>query len=244
MAKDMGSVGARVIALVQIAAAIVALFITSGIIGGLVTPNLPENLRTPILGLALWGGVIAGAMMLMASKISYSRIGFNLPASWQKCLLWVALAVTASLAGAVAIGECIRHFTDWPPLDVTYIRTSIQGNLTAYVTWIVLVVWGSAAFGEELLARGFIMNRLEVVFGCGPTGTVLAVLGQAVIFGMLHAIQGPSGVIITAYIGVILAATYYLSGRNLLAPILAHGLMDTFSLTAMYLGAPLPGYIS
>jgi uncharacterized protein len=244
MAKDMGSAGARLIALVQLVAAIVALFITSGFIGGLITPNLPENLRTPILGLALWGGVVAGAVMLMASKTSFGRIGFSPPANWPKCLLWVVLAVMASLAGAVAIGECIRRFTDWPPLDVSYIRTSIQGDVTAYAIWILLVVWGSAAFGEELLARGFIMNRLEAVFGRGPAGVVLAVLGQAAIFGALHAIQGATGVAITAYVGVVLAATYYLSGRNLWAPILAHGIMDTVSLTAMYLGAPLPGYIS
>lgn len=244
MAKDMGSAGARLIALVQIVAAIAALFITSGLIGALITPNLPENLRTPILGLALWGGVIAGAVMLMASKTSYSRIGFSLPDRWQKCLLWVVLAVIASLAGAVAIGEGIRRFTDWPPLDVSYIRTSIHGDLTAYAIWILLVVWGSAAFGEELLARGYIMNRLEAVFGQRPVGIVLAVLGQAAIFGALHAIQGATGVVITAYIGVVLAVTYYLSGRNLWASILAHGIMDTVSLTAMYLGAPLPGYIS
>jgi uncharacterized protein len=244
MAKDMGSVGARLIALVQITAAIAAMFIASGLIGGLVTPNLPENLRTPVLGLALWGGVIAGAIMLMASKSGYGRIGFRPPAKWGKCLLWSAVAVAASLAGAVAIGECIRRVTDWPPLDVSYIRDSIQGDFTAYAIWILLVVWGSAAFGEELLARGFILNRLEVTFGQGRAGIVAAVLGQAAIFGALHAIQGATGVIITAYVGVVLAAAYYLSGRNLWAPILAHGTMDTVSLTAMYLGAPLPGYIS
>ncbi|MCA1936906.1 MAG: CPBP family intramembrane metalloprotease [Asticcacaulis sp.] len=244
MAKDMGSVGARLMALVQITAAIAALFVTSGLIGGLITPNLPENLRTPILGLALWGGVLAGALMLMAAKTSYGLIGFSLPPNWSKCLLWVAIAVIACLVGAIAIGECIHRLTDWPPLDVSYIRTSIKGDVIAYAIWIVLVVWGSAAFGEELLARGFILNRMEAVFGRSPVGIALAVLGQAAIFGALHAIQGTTGVVITAYIGIVLAGTYYLSGRNLWAPILAHGLMDTVSLTTMYLGAPLPGYLS
>ena len=134
--------------------------------------------------------------------------------------------------------------TDWPPMDVGYIRSSIQGNIVAYLTWIVLVVWGSAAFGEELLARGFIMNRLEAVFGKRGLGIVAAIAGQAAIFGGLHAIQGPTGILITAYAGIVLGSVYYFSGRNLWAPIIAHGIMDTMALTAMYLGLNLPGHIN
>jgi membrane protease YdiL (CAAX protease family) len=153
------------------------------------------------------------------------------------------LAILLSQGGALVIGGLLRQATHWPPLDVTYIRQSIQGNPTAYAAWIVLVVWGSAAFGEELLSRGFIMDRLQGAFGRGPFGIAMAAAGQAAIFGALHAVQGPSGVVITAWIGLVLAGIYLASGRNLWAPILAHGLMDTASLTLIFLGQPLPGYI-
>lgn len=238
-----GSLVARAGALAQIAAAIAALFLASALLGAFVTPHLPEGLRTPILGLALWGGVLAGALMLRVSKTSYRAIGFAPPASWRRCLLWALAAIIVSQAGAVLLGAIIQRTTDWAPLDVGYIRDSIEGDVVAYLTWIVLVVWGSAAFGEELLARGFIMHRLQAAFGRGRLGVALALLGQAALFGALHAIQGPSGVVITAYIGIVLAGAYFLSGRNLRAPILAHGAMDTISLTLMYFAIPLPGFI-
>ncbi|MBP2157473.1 MULTISPECIES: CPBP family intramembrane glutamic endopeptidase [Asticcacaulis] len=243
MTTRMGSAGARLVAGVQIITAIAAMFTASGLIGTFVTPLVPEYLRTPVLALALWGGVIAGGLMLGLSKRGYNQIGFSAP-HWSRCLLWTVLAVVICQGGALLIGVAIKSLTDWPPLDVSYIRTSIAGNPAAYAAWIVLVVWGSAAFGEELLARGFIMNRLQSVFGQGLAGTALAIAGQAAIFGALHAIQGPTGVIITAYVGIVLAVAYYASGRNLWAPILAHGIMDSLSLTAMFLGLPLPGYIT
>ncbi len=76
-------------------------------------------------------------------------------------------------------------------------------------------MWGSAAFGEELFARGFALDRLQTVFGRRGLGLVFAALGQAAIFGALHAIQGPSGVIVTAYVGLVFAWIYFASGRNL-----------------------------
>ncbi len=237
------SAGARLAAGLHILAAIAGLFIVSAIIGSLIAPHLPEVLRMPILGLALWGGVLTGGLMLRLAKTSYGDIGFTPPKSLAACVGWVIAAILLSEAGVVAIGEAAHRFTTWPPLNVDYIQTSISGNLTAYLIWMTLVVWGSAAFGEELLARGFLLHRLQVVFGRGLVGVTIAVIGQAAIFGLLHAIQGPTGIVITAYVGLVLAVVYFASGRNLWAPILAHGLMDSASLTLMYLGHLPLGFI-
>ena len=242
--SDKSSPVARAGALGQIILAIAGLFLASAALGALVTPHLPADLRTPVLALAMWGGVLAGALMLRFSKTSYRAIGLTPPDSWLKCLVWVAAAVVIGEAGAILIGDLIHKTTDWQPLDTAYIRDSIHGNLTAYLVWIALVVWGSAAFGEELLARGFIMDRLQAAFGRGGLGIALAVIGQAAIFGALHAIQGPTGVVITAYVGLVFAGVYFASGRNLWAPILAHGIVDSISLTLMYLGIPLPGFVN
>ncbi|WP_443748385.1 CPBP family glutamic-type intramembrane protease [Asticcacaulis solisilvae] len=243
MASSVGSAASRLAYGLQIVGAVAGLFVASALIGTFVTPHLPSPLRTPVLGLALWGGVLTGAWMLHLSKTSYAAIGFTRPKSLLTCAVWVVVAIMLSQGGALAIGEVLKRMTGWAPLDVGYIRQSIQGNMAAYATWIILVVWGSAAFGEELLVRGFIMDRLQGVFGHGVVGICLAVLGQAAIFGLLHAIQGPAGVLMTAWIGAVLAGVYFASGRNLWAPIIAHGLMDTASLTLIFLGYHLPGFI-
>ena len=143
MASGMGSVGARLGAAAQIVAAIAALFAASALIGSLVVPHLPQALKTPVLALALWGGVLAGAIMLAVSKTSFGAIGFTPPKRLGRCLLWTMAAIVVSEAGAVAIGELLKQTTDWAPLDVAYIRDSIRGNLTAYIVWIGLV-YGAA----------------------------------------------------------------------------------------------------
>jgi membrane protease YdiL (CAAX protease family) len=47
------------------------------------------------------------------------------------------------------------------------------------------------------------------------------------LFGFAHLAQGPTGVIENMIDGAILAAVYLATNRNLLAPIIAHGIQDT-----------------
>jgi hypothetical protein len=233
----------RVVALLEIVGSFAGLFLAAALIGGLVLPLLPESARTPVQALGLWGAVIAGGLLLKRGGTSYRALGLRRPKSWRATLGWTSAAILLSSAGAALLGALIQAATDWPPLDVAYIRRSIEGDLVAYLLWIVLVVWGSAAFGEELFARGFLTDRLRILFGGGRGALFAAMVGQAALFGALHTVQGPSGIVITFYVGLVFAGIWYASGRNLWAPILAHGLMDTMSLTLMFLGQPLPGYI-
>ena len=228
----------------EIIAAFAGLFIASAALGVWVPTPAVEWLQTPLLALAMWGAVLVGALMLRLRRSSYRQLGLARPSNWLRILGLAVLAAIVANLGALALGMVIQATTDWPPLDLTYIRQSIEGHAAAYLTWVVLVVWGSAAVGEELFARGFVMNRLTALFGGGRLAIPAAVLAQALLFGLLHAIQGPTGIVITGFVGVILAITYYASGRNLWAPIIAHGLMDTYGLTLIFLGLPLPGHVN
>ncbi len=241
--KRAGLVGAAQSA-AEIVAAFAGLFIASAVLGVLVAHNAVEWLQTPLLALAMWGAVLVGALLLRLRRSSYRQLGLARPVGWTRTLVLAVIAAVAANLGALALGMAIQATTDWPPLDLTYIRLSIEGNAAAYLVWMVLVVWGSAAVGEELFARGFVMDRLTNLFGGSRIAIAAAVLAQALMFGLLHAIQGPTGVLITAFVGVILAITYYASGRNLWAPIIAHGLMDTYGLTLIFLGLPLPGHMN
>ena len=171
-------------------------------------------------------------------------LGMRRPRSWRDTIVWAAIGLVAAIAGSIGLGEAIKYLTDWPPLDVRYIRDSLEGDTFAWATWMLLVVWGSAAFGEELLSRGFVLDRLRQAFGDSTAAVVWAAVLQAVIFGLLHAVQGPTGVVITAYVGLVFAVIYIASGWNLWAAILAHGIADSVSLTLIYASVPLPGYIS
>ncbi len=76
------------------------------------------------------------------------------------------------------------------------------------------LMWVVAAFGEELLHRGFIMTRLAWIWGDTPAAWRRAVWVHAVFFGV-----------------IFLAA-----GRSLWAPVIAHGLRNTASFVVSYLG--------
>ena len=233
----------RVFPLLQIGAAAAA-FLASAVMIGMLAQQLPERFVTPVQGLALWGGVGAAALLLRRSGSSLRKLGFARPDSWLATFGWAAAGLVLASAGSALIGALVQATTDWPPIEIGYIRESIEGDTIAWLAWMLLVVWGSAAFGEELLFRGFVFDRLNTVFGTGHAALAAAMVGQAAIFGAMHAVQGPSGILTTAYIGLVLGGIYLASGRNLWAPILAHGIADTVSLTMIYRGVSLPGYFA
>ena len=59
-----------------------------------------------------------------------------------------------------------------------------------------IAMWCGLAhgLGEELLMRGFVLNRLADVFGRSRMGWSVAVLIHAMFFGLLHVYQGVPGV--------------------------------------------------
>ena len=65
---------------------------------------------------------------------------------------------------------------------------------------------------------------------------ILAMLYVAVLFGFGHCYKGPAGVLDSMYSGLVLGGAYLLTGRNLWAPILAHGISDTLAILVVYMG--------
>lgn len=112
----------------------------------------------------------------------------------------------------------------------------IKGNLSEYLYWLIPVTWGSAAFGEEMLFRGFFFTRVLKLVPPTRVWAAAAVVMQAVLFGALHLYLGISGALVAGLLGIVLATVYLLGGRNLWASILLHGLLDSTSMTLIYLG--------
>lgn len=112
---------------------------------------------------------------------------------------------------------------------------AISGNIGEYLFWALPVAWGSAAFGEEMVVRGFILDRLAKLIGSHRTAALLfAVLVQSVLFGALHMHQGVGGALITGLAGLILGLVWLASGRNLWASIILHGLINFISNTEAF----------
>jgi len=128
------------------------------------------------------------------------------------------------------------------PIDFSIFRP-LEGNLGLFVL-MVAVSWIGAAFGEEIVYRGFVMTRLAQIFSSSSFGWIVAAIIQAAIFAVLHSYQGWVGVIQIFILAIVFAFAYLLTGRSLVPVIVAHGVVDTYAMTDFYLGGELSRQLS
>jgi len=112
----------------------------------------------------------------------------------------------------------------------------IKGNRKLLIMTLV-IAWSTAAFGEEMLVRGFLLNHLAEAWGRSRAAWAGALFASSSLFGLAHFYQGLSGMLLTGMIGLVFGTVYLAVGRNLWVTILAHGAIDTISLIALYAGA-------
>jgi membrane protease YdiL (CAAX protease family) len=161
-------------------------------------------------------------------------MGLRRPDSWPRVLL-IALAAAAVriLLGQFVIDPVTAHF--WPPAASPKGAENIAHNLKVALMWLG-IVWTFAAFGEEISYRGYLLTRAADLGGRSRLAYWVAMIFVSVLFGYGHYYKGPSGIVDSGIAGLILGTAYLISGRNLWAPILAHGFIDTFGVVAAFLG--------
>lgn len=143
----------------------------------------------------------------------------------------------AAVAGVLHGGEALGWtFMKEVPEGVADRWGDVRGNLPMLLLWLG-IVWTSAAFGEEIFFRGFLVTRAHALFRGAPLAVVFAILLPALLFGLGHFYyQGLRGLVTTAAIGIAFGAAFLLLKRNLWPLILVHGLIDTLNFLALYMG--------
>ena len=97
-------------------------------------------------------------------------------------------------------------------------------------------MWTSAACGEEIGYRGYLLTRAADLGRRSTAAYWSGMVFVSVLFGYGHYYKGPAGIVDSGVAGLILGSAYLLSGRNLWTCILAHGFIDTFGIFELYLG--------
>lgn len=92
-----------------------------------------------------------------------------------------------------------------------------------------------AGFGEEMIYRGILINRIVDLFDNTISARVLGVLGSTVIFAFAHSYQGIVGILSSGTIGLTLAILYLRCNRNLWMVIIAHATIDIVASILIYL---------
>lgn len=193
--------------------------------------SIVDRLAIPLRMLLLVG---VASLFLRFSDSSWRAVGLRTSRKGRTALLVIGGYFAVGVAFAI-VGALILPALGLSPRTADTFA-GLTGNTGLYLYLLIVVAWGSAAFGEELVFRGFLQSRLELAFGSSRESAILAAVVQAIIFGALHSYQGAGGAVLAGITGVILGLVYLAGGRNLWACILLHGLIDTISLTAIYFG--------
>jgi uncharacterized protein len=179
------------------------------------------------LALATW--------LLRRRGVSWSDLGFRRPQNLGAAAAW---AVGLFLVDMLLVPPLISMLSATLGLQRQHLEAfdDLRGNLARYLVLLIPIGWGSAAFGEELIYRGFLTRRLSDALGGTGIAEIAATLGQAVLFALGHSYLGPRGMLNAGALGLVSGLSYRWNGRNLWPLIIAHGLVDSVGITALYFG--------
>jgi membrane protease YdiL (CAAX protease family) len=204
-----------------------------------------------VIGTRMGSGTLSGGMIvtigyilsiLVATAIlkvrgsSWRQIGLDRPQSWKRTILLGIGVLVALLVMNIALQVIALNLpgAEVAPIDQSRFNP-LNGNLALFLI-LLAASWTTIAFGEEMLYRAFLITQLGDVFPGSKLGTAVVLLFSSLIFGLVHWIEGPLGVINTFAMGLILGAVYLRSGRNLWITIIAHGLANTIRFSFLFLG--------
>ncbi|EZH73504.1 hypothetical protein ATO12_16335 [Aquimarina atlantica] len=184
--------------------------------------------------------IIGAILMIIASAVEYRKDLFRSLGFQRKRFNVKNLLIIAPIYGAViflfysyVMLPSVTYITG-QPIDFSVFKPYV-GNLPKTLNLLVLI-WISAAFAEEIVFRGYLMRQFTKFFGSSNISLVINILLLGLLFGFTHAYQGISGQILSGLTGMILAVIFHLRKSDLWFNIAVHGFIDTVFLIFLYNG--------
>jgi uncharacterized protein len=188
-----------------------------------------ELLLTPTILL-----LIVGWLSLWLRRVGWRGVGLRRPLNWGRTLLIAILGGLGYQALDILLIAPLLERITGVPIDLSQFDL-LRGNLLLTL-FALLFSWTLAAIGEEMVFRGYLLQRIADLYTYLPRRWIFAVLLSAAIFSLGHLYQGLTGVVDTFLAGIFLGVLYLFSGRNLWLPILTHGVINTAGFVLIFLG--------
>lgn len=173
---------------------------------------------------------LVGALLALGwaalSGTPWRELGFVRPRRW-----WLTMTGGVALGGAfkLAMKSIVMPLVGAPPMNQAF--QYLAGNKAAFHGLLPMILFG-AGFGEEVLYRGYLFERLGRLLGKGRPATVATVIVTSLMFAAAHYVgQGVPGVEQALVTGLVFGSIYART-RALPLVMIAHA---TFDLTAAYL---------
>jgi len=179
------------------------------------------------------GVTVFAAVLLFRVGVPMKGLGFGPAFQPGRYLFMAAIGVAlVQLSGLFLDPISERAFGE--TRDLTRF-SEVAGSPAALIKLMVLN-WTVAAFGEELSFRIVLMRGIAFSLGDSRTAFGVALIAQAVVFGLVHSYQGPAGVVGAGLNGIIFGGLTLAARGSIWPAALAHGSSNTIGILRLYLG--------
>src|SRR5579872_2724099 len=173
-------------------------------------------------------------LSLRLRGLRWTDVGLLRFQNWRKTVLWGVVCGVAMEAFELFISQpLLMRWTGKGP-DLELFR-ALHGN----ITWTLVALagtWTLAAFGEEMVYRGYLMNRVVDLLRPTREAWTISLIVVSCAFGASHIGQGITGQLENMIDGLFLGAIYLACSRSLSVSIVAHGITDTLDVLLLFLG--------
>jgi uncharacterized protein len=162
------------------------------------------------------------------SRTPWRALGFVRPGNWLVC---VVVGVAFGVVFKLAMKALVMPLLGADPINQAYHH--LVGNAAAMPAMLYLAIVG-AGFGEEVLWRGWMFERLGAALGSGARATIAIVLITSALFGLAHyPEQGLAGMEQATIFGLVFGGIFAVTGR-IWPLIFAHAAFDLTALALIY----------
>lgn len=178
------------------------------------------------------GVTITAAVLLSRAGLPMKRLGFGPAFRPVRFLVLAAIGVgLIQLSGLLFDPVSERVFGGTRDLSRF---SDVAGSPSAMIKLMALN-WTVAAFGEELAFRIVLMRGIAFSLGDSRTAFGIALIVQAVVFGLVHAYQGPAGILGTGINGLIFGGLTLAARGSIWPAAIAHGSSNSIGILGLYL---------
>jgi len=182
-------------------------------------------------------GIAAISFLIRREKLS--ALGFKKPENVFRMAINIFLLVIVWTFLHLALFMPLLNHLTGTTQDLSAFE-NLKGNFGNLLLFLTLT-WTLAAFGEEIVYRGYLQKRMCDLFENPRTGIFYGVMLSSLLFGLAHTEQGVIGVVITILDAFFFSFLKLKYENNLWASILAHGFSNTIGLIAFFFVGPIYG---
>ena len=179
----------------------------------------------------LYGPRIAGPLVLLwvlIARVPWRDLGFIRPKSWA---LTIAIGILGGIASKLFMKSIVMPMLGAPDRNSNF--DYLVGNTGALPTMMLYLIVG-AGFAEELIARGFMFERLGRLIGRSRNALIATVLITSTLFGLAHLPEQQWVGAVNAFIVSVIVGTVFAVYRNLWTVIIWHAAFDICALLILY----------